>query len=103
MNQVQQSPSGGDDCEVWLWETSTFMTAKKAKPRRVMNARHLSNIFSLGFSVDGGAAYSAGNDGRFLAHDVETGATNYKFSANSSIHRIDPHVSFCSVYGTEES
>jgi WD40 repeat protein len=53
--------SGGDDGGVALWRVGDLITATTPKPKRVMESRHHSNIFSLGFSLDGTAGYSCGN------------------------------------------
>ena len=83
--------SGGDDCQVWLWSASHLIGKKNPKPRRIMQGQHQANIFTLGFSPDGREAFSAGNDGLFMAHDVESGTTKYSLESNRAIHRLDSH------------
>jgi WD40 repeat protein len=45
--------SGGDDLGVNLWVSCDVVSRKEPKPLRIMKSRHDSNIFSLGFSLDG--------------------------------------------------
>lgn len=69
-----------------------------------MKSQHSSNIFSLGFSLDGSSCYSAGNDYQFIHHDVETGTEIYRYDGDSSIHRLDvhPYSDGVVVFGSDE-
>lgn len=68
-----------------------------------MKSQHYSNIFSLGFSLNGDLCYSAGNDANFIQHDVETGIEIYRYDAENSIHRLDVHPTSngVAVFGTD--
>lgn len=46
---------GGDDGGVDLWHVNEFISREEPKPKRIMKSRHYSNIFSLGFTLDGTA------------------------------------------------
>ncbi|KAI6228779.1 hypothetical protein M3Y99_01186800 [Aphelenchoides fujianensis] len=83
--------SAGDDGDVVLWTTHAMMNEERPRPLKTMDSVHLSNIFTLGFSLDDRVGYSAGNDQRFRAHDLTSGQCTYTFTTKRSIHRLDPH------------
>ncbi|PAV70719.1 hypothetical protein WR25_05356 [Diploscapter pachys] len=78
VNSIEFNPaedilaSGGDDMRVLLWRVTDLMCDKQPKPLQTMQQKHNSNIFAHQFSTDGREVYSGGNDGIFLAHDIET-------------------------------
>lgn len=88
---------GGDDCHVFLWTVSDLMVGEDPKPLKIMNSKHFSNIFSVDFNVNGETGFSAGNDRRFFAHDLETGKNVYRLTGSGSFNRIDAHVSLNGV------
>lgn len=61
---------GGDDRRVLLWKVDKALVSKDEP--KVMQAEHLSNVFSLDFSCSSEKVISAGNDDQVILHDLTT-------------------------------
>uniref|UniRef100_A0AC35FK97 Uncharacterized protein n=1 Tax=Panagrolaimus sp. PS1159 TaxID=55785 RepID=A0AC35FK97_9BILA len=75
--------TGGDDLRVILWRVSNALTDEKPKPFTIMKTKHDSNIFALAFTHDSKKVMSAGNDDRFIVHDIETGAAIHSYRGST--------------------
>ncbi|CAL8111329.1 unnamed protein product [Orchesella dallaii] len=64
--------SGGDDRRILLWKVDKAIVSKDEP--KIMQAEHLSNVFSLDFSCSSAKIISAGNDDQVIVHDISTGA-----------------------------
>lgn len=62
--------TAGDDRRVLLWNVDKAIVSKEEP--HVMQAEHLSNVFSLDFSCSAQRVFSAGNDDQVIVHDTET-------------------------------
>lgn len=59
---------GGDDRRVLLWNVDKAIVSKEEP--KVMQAEHLSNVFSLDFNCHSEKIFSAGNDDQVIVHDI---------------------------------
>ncbi|CAF1285891.1 unnamed protein product [Adineta steineri] len=63
--------SGGDDKRVLIWNMGETLFNQTNYSPIVLNATHLSNIFSIKFDNQNKRIISAGNDEQILVHDIE--------------------------------